>query len=185
MKSKRIIFYIIINIAALPIIKELQYLISFFIEKDNPASVEYFEGLAIVPYYTIPFWIGFLIIGIVFYRKLKLPEWINVVTIILIHLSALFGGTYLRNNPPYPISEITANQTDTTSRIFIASIPPVADIYFDDSLIGKTNIAEIIVKTGKHQMRFENDSLFLDTLMNFNNGKNPSVAIRLKNYKNR
>lgn len=38
------------------------------------------------------------------------------------------------------------------SEIFIASIPPVADVYIDDEYIGKTNVASVNVKTGEDIM---------------------------------
>lgn len=63
--------------------------------------------------------------------------------------------------------------------IFIASIPPVADIYADDILIGRTNVALIELTSGTHNMSFKKDSLKYDTLMTLKPGKNPSVMIRL------
>jgi hypothetical protein len=75
-----------------------------------------------------------------------------------------------------PPSESEDKSTDAT--IFFASIPPVAEVYADDVLIGKTNIAAIPVNSGRYKITFKKDSLQFDTTMTIKPGKNPSVMVR-------
>ncbi|MFW6209856.1 MAG: PEGA domain-containing protein, partial [Spirochaetota bacterium] len=64
--------------------------------------------------------------------------------------------------------------------IFIASIPPVADVYMDGKMIGKTNIAELKVVSGKHTMKFVKGAKEVTREMTFQPGKNPSQMIRIQ-----
>jgi hypothetical protein len=70
-------------------------------------------------------------------------------------------------------------EENSKSMIFIASIPPVADVYADGNLVGKTNVAEINLTPGKHEMSFRKDSLSYDTVLTLLPGKNPSIMVRL------
>ena len=69
----------------------------------------------------------------------------------------------------------------TESTIFISTLPPMAEVYMDDSYIGKTNIEKLKVSSGIHQMTFIWDSVRLDTVMTFMEGENASMLIRLIN----
>jgi hypothetical protein len=64
--------------------------------------------------------------------------------------------------------------------VFIASIPPVADIYMDGKLIGKTNISELKVTSGTHSLRFVKGDKEVSKQMTFQVGKNPSQMVRLQ-----
>jgi hypothetical protein len=64
--------------------------------------------------------------------------------------------------------------------IFIASIPPVADVYINGKLIGKTNISELKVVAGTHTMRFVKGGKEVTKDMTFQPGKNPSQMVRLQ-----
>ena len=75
-----------------------------------------------------------------------------------------------------PPSEPAEKKADAT--IFFASIPPVADVYEDGRLIGKTNVAALPVTCGLHAVTFKKDSLQFDTTMEFKAGKNPTVLVR-------
>lgn len=63
--------------------------------------------------------------------------------------------------------------------IFIASIPPVADVYMDGKLIGKTNVSEMKVTAGTHTMKFVKGGKEVVKKMTFQPGKNPSQMIRI------
>ncbi len=63
--------------------------------------------------------------------------------------------------------------------IFIASIPPVADVYMDGNRIGKTNIAELKITSGTHTMKFVKGAKEIVKEMTFQPGKNPSQMIRI------
>jgi cytoskeletal protein RodZ len=63
--------------------------------------------------------------------------------------------------------------------IFIASIPPVADVYMDGKKIGQTNIAELKVSSGSHTMRFVKGAKEVTKQMTFSPGKNPSQMVKI------
>lgn len=64
--------------------------------------------------------------------------------------------------------------------VFIASIPPVADVYMDGKLIGKTNITKLNVQAGAHNMRFVKGAQEVTKDMTFKAGDNPSQLVNLK-----
>jgi anti-anti-sigma factor len=64
--------------------------------------------------------------------------------------------------------------------VFIASIPPVADVYMDGKLIGKTNITKLNVTAGSHSMRFVKGTQEVTKDMSFKGGDNPSQLVNLK-----
>ena len=64
--------------------------------------------------------------------------------------------------------------------VFIASIPPVADVYMDGTLIGKTNITKLNVSAGAHSMRFVKGTQEVTKDMTFKAGDNPSQLVNLK-----
>jgi anti-anti-sigma factor len=64
--------------------------------------------------------------------------------------------------------------------VFIASIPPVADIYMDGQLIGKTNISELKVTSGTHTLRFVKGDKEVTKQQTFEPGKNPSMMVRIQ-----
>ncbi len=63
--------------------------------------------------------------------------------------------------------------------IFIASIPPVADVYMDGVRIGKTNVEELKVRSGTHDMKFVKGGKEISKQMTFKPGKNASQMIRI------
>jgi anti-anti-sigma factor len=64
--------------------------------------------------------------------------------------------------------------------VFIASIPPVADVYMDGRLVGKTNITKLNVSAGAHSMRFVKGTQEVTKDMTFKSGDNPSQLVNLK-----
>lgn len=87
---------------------------------------------------------------------------------------------------PKPTPKPTPRPTPTPSTggasgtVFISSLPPMADVYMDGKLIGKTNIDKLKVTTGTHTMRFVKGDKELSKQMTFKAGENPSQLIRLK-----
>jgi len=63
--------------------------------------------------------------------------------------------------------------------IFIASIPPVADVYLDGKLVGKTNVAEISLPAGTYTLRFVKGAKEMTKSVTLKPGKNPSQMVRL------
>jgi len=80
---------------------------------------------------------------------------------------------------PTPTAPVSSGDTGPAT-IFISSLPPMADVYMDGKLIGKTNIAELKIAAGTHTMKFVKADKMLEKQMTFTAGKNPSQLIRLK-----
>jgi len=64
--------------------------------------------------------------------------------------------------------------------IFISSIPPMADVYMDGKLIGKTNVAKLNVFSGTHSMRFVKGAKEQTEDKKFVAGDNPSWFVQIK-----
>jgi type II secretory pathway pseudopilin PulG len=75
--------------------------------------------------------------------------------------------------------EVESEPTGDPATIFLSSLPPVADVYMNGKLIGKTNVAELKVLSGTHQMRFVKGGKQITKEMTFQPGKNPSQMIRI------
>ncbi|MBD3422586.1 MAG: PEGA domain-containing protein [Chitinivibrionales bacterium] len=77
---------------------------------------------------------------------------------------------------PAPTATASAGEPAT---IFISSIPPVADVYMDGKLIGKTNIAKLKVLSGTHTLKFVKAGKEHTVEMKFQPGENPSKLVNL------
>ncbi len=86
--------------------------------------------------------------------------------------------------PPAPVAAPAPAASSAPSgdpaTIFISSIPPVADVYLDGRLIGKTNITKLNVFTGTHTMRFSKNGKEVTKDMTFSGGENPSVMVKIQ-----
>lgn len=80
--------------------------------------------------------------------------------------------------PPPPVSQPVASGGGDAS-IFIASIPPVADVFLDGKLIGKTNVSELKLPSGTHMLRFVKGAKETTKEVTVQSGKNPSQMVRL------
>jgi hypothetical protein len=80
---------------------------------------------------------------------------------------------------PAPAPRAAAASAEPAT-VFIASIPPVADVYMDGKLIGKTNISKLNVTAGAHSMRFVKGTQDVSKDMTFKSGDNPSQLVNLK-----
>jgi hypothetical protein len=78
--------------------------------------------------------------------------------------------------PPAPSASSGSGEPGT---IFIASIPPVADVYMDGVKIGKTNVEELKVTAGTHSMKFVKGPKEISKDMTFQAGKNASQMVRI------
>lgn len=81
---------------------------------------------------------------------------------------------------PETPSRATPSGSEDAATIFLSSVPPVADVYMDGKLIGKTNVMELKVLSGTHTMRFVKGEKEFTKTMTFQSGKNPSMFIPLK-----
>lgn len=90
--------------------------------------------------------------------------------------------------PPEPVTTTKPTPKPTpkpttggaAGTIFISSLPPMADVYMDGKLIGKTNIDKLKVTAGTHTMKFAKGDKQLTKQMTFKAGENPSQLIRIK-----
>jgi anti-anti-sigma factor len=80
---------------------------------------------------------------------------------------------------PAPAPRAAAASAEPAT-VFIASIPPVADVYMDGKLIGKTNISKLNITAGAHSMRFVKGTQDVSKDMTFKSGDNPSQLVNLK-----
>jgi anti-anti-sigma regulatory factor len=64
--------------------------------------------------------------------------------------------------------------------IFIATIPPVAEVYMDGKLIGKSNVDELNVTSGTHMIKFVKSGKEIMKELTFKAGKNPSQMIKIQ-----
>lgn len=94
--------------------------------------------------------------------------------------------------PPVPRSTTSSSPAVTTSStsptvssmggeavIFIASIPPLADVYLGDKMIGKTNAAELKLPAGVQTLKFIKGPKEITKQFTLKPGKNPSQMVRL------
>lgn len=65
------------------------------------------------------------------------------------------------------------------AQIFIASIPPVADVYLNGKLVGRTNVSEIKLPSGTMTLRFVKGPKEVSQEITLQPGKNPSRLVRL------
>jgi hypothetical protein len=100
------------------------------------------------------------------------------------------GGTL---NVPFSLSRASAapppSQAPPAARpsagpsgasIFIATLPPKAEVYIGGRLIGTSNEGELQVPTGTHEVRFVKDGVEKTETITFNPGKNPTRFVNLK-----
>ena len=80
--------------------------------------------------------------------------------------------------PPAPAASQAPQGESGT--IFIASIPPVADVYMDGTRIGKTNVEELKITAGTHTMKFVKGTKEIEKVMTFQPGKNASQMVRIQ-----
>jgi anti-anti-sigma factor len=82
--------------------------------------------------------------------------------------------------PPAPSAAPAPTSSGESATIFISSMPPVADVYMDGKLIGKTNISKLNVSPGTHSMKFVKGTIEVTEDMTFKPGDNPSHFLILK-----
>ena len=80
---------------------------------------------------------------------------------------------------PAPAPTAAAFSGSGDASIFIASIPPVADVYLDGKLVGKTNVSELKLPAGTHNLKFVKGPKELTKAITVQPGKNPSQMVRL------
>lgn|SRR5690554_6575034 len=80
---------------------------------------------------------------------------------------------------PEPSAPAATASAGGNASIFIASIPPVADVYLDGKLIGKTNVNELKLPAGTHSLKFVKGSKELVKAITVKPGGNPSQMVRL------
>jgi radical SAM superfamily enzyme YgiQ (UPF0313 family) len=72
--------------------------------------------------------------------------------------------------PPYSKGE---------AAIFIVSIPPVADVYHNGKLIGRTNVSQLILPAGEQTLTFKKGGKSLTKEFTLKSGENPNQMVRI------
>jgi hypothetical protein len=80
---------------------------------------------------------------------------------------------------PVPQPEPEPEQPRKEASVFISSVPPVASIFMDGQLVGKTNVGNVKVTSGKHIMQFLKGGLTCTMEMYFVEGVNPAQIVKL------
>jgi hypothetical protein len=78
-----------------------------------------------------------------------------------------------------PSSSSSSSGSGGEALIFIASIPPVADVFLGDKLIGKTNVSELKIPAGMQTLKFVKGGKEITKQLNLTAGKNPSQMVRI------
>ncbi len=109
--------------------------------------------------------------------------------LFLLLLVSFFSCLSTRSGVPIEIKEPSRNsggvalhsgEQGYTAQIFIASLPPVADVYMDGEYVGKTNISKMNVKPGAHNMKFVKGGKAREVEMDFKEGINKSKFVNIK-----
>ena len=109
--------------------------------------------------------------------------------LIFLLLLCSFSCLSTRSGVPIEIKEPSQNsggvalhsgEEGYTAQIFIASLPPVADVYMDGEYVGKTNISKMNVKPGAHKMKFVKGGKAREVEMDFKEGINKSKFVNIK-----
>ena len=87
--------------------------------------------------------------------------------------------SYQPSAPP-PSAPPPAAASGAGASIFIATLPPKAEVYIGGRLVGTSNEGELQVPTGTHQVRFVKDGVEKTETITFNPGKNPTRFVNLK-----
>jgi hypothetical protein len=66
-----------------------------------------------------------------------------------------------------------------TASIFIATIPPAADVYDDTTYVGKANNGQLYFTPGKHRVVLKKDGQQKSNVIDLTEGKNLSVVVKL------
>jgi hypothetical protein len=85
---------------------------------------------------------------------------------------------------PAPVVIVPPPQTEPEverkpATVFISSFPPVASVYMDGQLVGKTNVGYVKVTSGKHTMQFIKGDKTCTQDMTFLEGQNPATMVKL------
>lgn len=72
-----------------------------------------------------------------------------------------------------------ASSAGGDASIYFASLPPIAEVYLNGKLVGRTNVAELKLPSGTHVLRFVKGPKEVTQEITLQPGKNPSRLIRL------
>lgn len=81
--------------------------------------------------------------------------------------------------PSTPRASAPVASSGGEALIFIASIPPVADVYLGTQLLGKTNVSELKIPAGVQTLKFVKGGKEITKQLTLQPGKNPSQMVRI------
>jgi hypothetical protein len=76
-----------------------------------------------------------------------------------------------------PLNEEQVKQH--TASIYIATIPPAADVYDDTTYMGKTNSGQLYFTPGKHKVVLKKGDQQKSKVLEFSEGNNLSIVVKL------
>jgi len=82
--------------------------------------------------------------------------------------------------PPPPAPATAPRPAASGASIFIATLPPKAEVYIGGKLVGTSNEGKLQVPVGTHQVRFVKDGAEKTETMTFQPGENPTKFVSLK-----
>jgi len=82
-------------------------------------------------------------------------------------------------SPSTPRTSAPVASSGGEALIFIASIPPVADVYLGTQLLGKTNVSELKIPAGIQTLKFVKGGKEITKQLTLQPGKNPSQMVRI------
>jgi hypothetical protein len=89
------------------------------------------------------------------------------------------GAVMAPASQPAPPTEPEPEVPEKEASVFISSVPPVASIFMDGQLVGKTNVGYVKVTSGKHMMQFIKAGQSCTMEMSFIEGVNPAQMVKL------
>jgi anti-anti-sigma factor len=81
--------------------------------------------------------------------------------------------------PAKVVSTPVVSTAGGDASIYFASLPPIAEVYLNGKLVGRTNVAELKLPSGTHVLRFVKGAKEVTQEITLQPGKNPSRLIRL------
>ena len=89
-----------------------------------------------------------------------------------------------REPAPEPVQDTAVEQEvynyEEYGTIFIATLPPIAEVYVDSNYIGQTNVTKLRGPLGTHLWRFVREGSELEKEITLKPGENPPLLLRFQ-----
>ena len=89
-----------------------------------------------------------------------------------------------REPAPEPVQDTAVEQEvynyEEYGTIFIATLPPIAEVYVDSNYIGQTNVTKLRGPLGTHLWKFVREDKSLEKEITLKPGENPPLLLRFQ-----